>query len=586
MNRKTFLFTLGLFVYATTGHAAECRKVIERPGVSLVQCARLKVLRLEGTPVERQRNLGSLLGKELNFGPVKYFANKLLDPARNRPKIVSWFIEKVANTWVRVLHRSTPKDLAEELDAFAEGAGLSPIEVKRAISLPDVAAFLVKWTASPWLSWLPVNGCTSVAKRFASGGFVYGRNLDFAGAEIWDRYPLVTIHVPAPGAHELKHIAFGADGAGFAGITGINEAGITFAVHQNYSLAARTGGTPMFLIGDSVLRHARNLDEAVSELKRLRPSPLWTFVLTDLKSGRALAVETSQLAFAVREMRDDRFVQTNHIQSEEHLPFEQISIGTKYNSKFRFNFAMDKLAQLKEEKNGIEKIAAILAHQNNPSGDLTGYHDVLKAHTIQTILFQQKNGIIEIGVAIGDAPTASGEFAFFRATDLWDFTGEQLKFRIESPAKPEYKVREKQKAISRAFAKYFDEHDNQAAIAEVANQESLDAKLFVAAALYGASDYERAAKTATEALANPRFLQEPKHIRDSLKRVELLSLWRLGHMEQAIAGAQDVLASTAAARPSLQNLAKALVKSGKPSFKQKHLNFEFFSGDLGGIVDP
>ncbi len=587
MPRKILLFTFAIFTFCNfSAHAAECRKVLERPGVLLMQCDRLHVLRLEGTAAERQRNLGSLVGKELNPAPVNYFSQKLLDPFKSKWAPIRWLGKMAVNFWVRRLHRDTPEYLREELNAFAEGLGVEPIEVKRAFSVPDFAAFLVKWTNNRWLAWLPTAGCTSIAKHFPSGGFVYGRNLDFAGAEIWDKYPLVTIHVPPQGVHEYKHIAFGADGAGFAGITGMNEAGITFAVHQNYATEARTGGVPMVLIGDAVLRHAGTLEEAVAELKRLRPSPLWTFVLTDLRSGRALAVETSQLGFAVREMKGNEFAQTNHIQSETHKPFERISIGTKFNSEYRFRYALAELAKLKagDEPHGIEKLAAILAHQANPSGELIAYHDVLKAHTIQTILFQQKQGNIRVLVSMGDAPTAAGEFAAFQASDLWDL-GDRLRFHRETPAGVKPNVREKQKAISRAFAKYFDRHDFDGAMAELANQESLDAKLFTAAALYQEKNYDRAAALAKRTLANPRFLREPKHVRDSLRRVEILALWQADRREEAIAAAEEVTKETGAIRPSLQNLAKALTRGGKPSFAQKHLNFEFFSGDLGGFTD-
>ena len=552
-----------------------------------MQCGRLKVLRLEGTPEERQRNHGSLLGKELSPDPLAYFSRKTLDPVRNAPRFVQWLTEKAVNLWVRALHRSTPDYLIKELNAFAEGAGMSSIDVRRAISVPDIAAFLVKWSANSLLEGIPTAGCTSVAKRFTDGGFAYGRNLDFAGAQVWDQHPLITVHIPPPGTYELKHIAIGADGAGFAGITGFNEAGISFAVHQNYSKVANLGGTPMFLIGDVVLRHARNLEEAIEQLKKLRPSPLWTFVITDFKTGEAIAVETSVSGLAVRKMQGDHFAQTNHLQTPLFTPHEHISIGTKYNSVYRFDLAMKMLAKIKqsEQTQALERLAAILSYQKDPAGNLVGYHDVLKAHTIQTVLFQKNNGHISALFSMDDAPTASGRFAEFHIDNLWDFTN-SLNYKTKNPTNYATPVRAKQKAISRAFAKYFDQHDYQGALKEIGKQESLDAKLFAATALYQDGKYDEAISVAQAALTNLKYLSEPTQIRDSLERVQLLALWQASRGPEAKALANKVLARKRAVRPGLHNLAKALVKNGKPEKKQRKITFEFFSGDLGGITEP
>ena len=40
------------------------------------------------------------------------------------------------------------------------------------------------------------------------------------------------MHLPPSGSSEAKHIAIGAEGLPVSSITGVNEAGITFAVHQ------------------------------------------------------------------------------------------------------------------------------------------------------------------------------------------------------------------------------------------------------------------------------------------------------------------------------------------------------------------
>ena len=143
--------------------------------------------------------------------------------------------------------------------------------------------------------------------------------------------------VTAPPAEsgELRHAVFGADGLLFGGITGVNEAGIAFAVQQNYSRDGGLFGVPMTFIGELVLRKARSLSEAETLLRELRPAALWTFVVADLKSGETMAVESSSRHFASRRMENGKFVQTNHLMHEETRPDEFLSVGTKTNSIYR-----------------------------------------------------------------------------------------------------------------------------------------------------------------------------------------------------------------------------------------------------------
>jgi hypothetical protein len=531
-------------------------------------------LRLEGKPKDRAYEMGRLLRGPLSRDVVDYFSLKIFSLTSEKTAFTRALFGLAYNQVVRLFHRATPREYAEEIDALASGMGVDAIYVRRAVTLPDTGAALNALMPRS----LPEGGCTSVVEK--SENFVYGRNLDFAGAELWDKHPLLIQIEPPTGSRELRHVVFGADGALFGGITGVNEAGITFAVQQNYSNDAGLKGVPMMLIGEMVLREAKSLAEAENILRARRPAVLWTFVLTDLKTGEAMAVESSPRHFSVRRMDQGKFVQTNHLMNKETRQDEVISVGTKSNSVYR----MEKSRELLDGNAGsagAEKLARILAYQADPAGELAAYHDVMKAHTIQTVLFESAAGIPrKVFVSQDQAPTAGGTFVAFRFADL--FRPGELPYELWNPTRPSPEKRQRQREISRAFHAYFDQKDIPAALALLAKHRTLDAALFRSVALYQLGRFGEAALGVNEALANPRFRDEPLYIRQSLGWVKLASLLREGKNAEAKILAEQI-ATENPPNLRLKELVEAVMAGRKPPAKQLQLAFEFFSGDLSAV---
>jgi hypothetical protein len=555
--------------------AADCTPVTESEGIRLQRCGNLSVLTLSGKPVDRAYHMGALLGGPLSREVVDYFSYKIFDATENSPGFLRGLFTLAYNQAVRLFHRATPPALAEEVDALAAGMGVDSIHLKRAITLPDAAAALNIFSPRP----LPEGGCTSIALKNAGGHFVYGRNLDFAGVGLWDKHPLVTVVLPEAESKELKHAVFGADGVLFGGITGVNEAGISFAVQQIYTSDAGLSGVPMMLIGEMVLRQAHSLAEAEGVLRKYRPATLWTFVVTDLKTGEAMAVESSQRHFAARSTSAGALVQTNHVMNEEVRKDELISLGTKMNSMQRMKTAYAGLDALHGEPS-VEKMAAILSTQSDPEGQLAAYRDILKAHTIQTIFLESagdKPG--KVYVSQDAAPAAGGSFVVFDFDSL--ILGGPLTYEVLNPTNPSALKRQRQRETSLAFHAYFDEKDIPKALALLAEHRTLDAALFRAAAKYQEGFFQEAVHTADEALANPRFRDEPAYIIQSVKWVKLASLLRLGKT----ADARTLAAELKEEKPEnlrLRELAERVAEGRSVPDRLLKLAFEFFSGDLGG----
>jgi hypothetical protein len=112
--------------------------------------------------------------------------------------------------------------------------------------------------------------------------------MDFVGAGRWDAEPVVAFHHPEDGQ---PYVGFASAGIAGGAITGMNQAGLTFAVHQHFPTEVDLDGEPVGLAGEQVLREARTLDEAIGILDRHHPMGGWTYILADAQ--RAVAYEVT-----------------------------------------------------------------------------------------------------------------------------------------------------------------------------------------------------------------------------------------------------------------------------------------------------
>lgn len=570
--------------HSSHARSENCRLIRAAPESVLLECLRLSVLYLHGTPLERAREYGRhLQEKRLDPELVHYFANRLLYELNDLPRPLRWLADKIYSWWAGREFRATDPAARDEIAALAAGMGVDAAYLQRATLLADLSSRLNAHAESWPLKHLPPFGCTSVAKRAADGSFHYGRNLDFASTGIWDKRPLVLVHVPPQGSKEIVHAAFGAHGVYHSGITGVNASGITFAVHQNFSDLSASG-VPMPLIGETVLREANTLDEAIALLDKSRPGPIWTFVVTDLKTGEAAAVESGASVFHVRRMSGSDFAQTNHLAGETTHPREYARPALLENSRFRFDQALKLLHTDPETNFTPETIFRILATQADHRGEINGYADILKPLTIQSLVFQTKPGedvaSTRVHISAGDAPTATGLFLEFRLGDLLRPANElQLAFDGRPAILPDSEIRKNQMAAARAERLYFDERNPAAAVKEVENQNSLGARLFRATAYYELGQYDNALTTASAALSDPALAQAPLRVRDGLHRPLLLSLVALGKTAEAKAAAEAVLKQGTDDSALLETT--RLVRDGKKiPYRLRKISYDFFSGNI------
>ena len=414
--------------------------------------------------------------------------------------------------------------------------------------------------------------------RLLTNRFLYGRNLDFAGAGLWDRYPQLTIHMPNPESAEIPHVSIASEGVYYSGITGVNAAGISFAVHQNYT-NVKAVGLPMFFIGEMMLRQVRSLKEAILFLKAHRPGPMWTFVVTDLNRHQAAAIESSAESFSVRLLNEDTLVQTNHLLGDVSKKHEYNRPARLFNSKHRKATAERLVRSASPSLNEIRKI---LSYQEDSDGQLRSYKDIIKPHTIQTALFlSQKDGKDKrLWVSDGKAPTPNGEMVEFALDDLWELATEfQLEYQSHDPL-PSLKI---QRAIqiqnSMALRAYMDERNFEKTIELVKDQSSIVSQLLITTCYYQLGRFGDAYQLAISTLNRPEIRDSSETVRDNLRRIQLLSLVAEEKTTKAQSLAQKFTQVPNLGK-ELREIARKISLNQGLHWKEKKISFNFFTGVL------
>lgn len=561
-----------------------CESLLREDDLRLWSCAGLKVLVLRGSPERQAEAHGKLVGRQLSAETLDFFADSPLLAVKDRP-VLRFFAETALHLWTRLMDRGAPDAYFRELEAYAKGAGIPLMRARRALVAPDTAVYAWSMLEKPFFR-APGFACTSGMWTDGKGRTVVGRNLDFGGVGAFDKNPLLVVSLPGPEAKgELRHLIFGSDGLPFGGITGINEAGLSFAIHQNYTRDAVTGGVPMPYIGELVLRRARTLEEATQLIKDHRPGPLWTFVLVETATGRARAIEASKKHFVIRDGADSVFAQTNHSHDIETRSDELIDIGTKRNSEFRYDLVRRVLAGT--DASAFERMARALAHQADPTGELSIHDDVIKPLTIQTYLAERSlDGKTKVHLSFDPAPTASGRFAGFELETLWGALGaETLIAQVSSPSGTPTERRVRQEEGARAFAASERPEGALEALRELASQTAPGALLARSVLALQSKQPNLALELVAQARSGS-FSALPLYLRQAFDWVELSALVNEKDLTKAQARAKEILARGQLLDPGLAYLANQLVAERRLSSGTTDIGFDFFSGYIAGRPVP
>jgi len=326
------------------------------------------------------------------FQPFLWTAKRLVDPILTS-----------------ALARATPPQFRERLKGLAAASGVPYRRLETALILPDLLPLLQSWlTIAKPESFVPVQfpegllGCSSFMSR--GRHFFYGRNLDFPGVAYWDRYPVLQV---TRGRGALRMIGFTSAGVPLCGITGINEAQITVALHQHYARPSGLTGHLPFVVGEEVLAQATTLESALEILRSRRVNSAWAFLVTDGKTRRGFLYETHPRASGVKWLGDDGgtvLSHTNYLQTEACQRQEFAATARMNWDNYARKRRLEKLVRdAGYDMNAATAVQALSDHFDPYWGEEKVLNRTIsQVYNIQSVLFDPEN--MTAHFAVGDAP--------------------------------------------------------------------------------------------------------------------------------------------------------------------------------------
>lgn len=433
---------------------------------SLEKRNNIYMLHLEGTQYEMGFQHGILLKEEIKKGVVPYYLIKnvtkrgLAERNLEPPPLLKFFLMKYVN-WSIISKFKTriPQSAKEEMKGIADASGIPYETFLRLVVLPDTTAKVLDTSYKLKEFCNNSLGCSSfvATKNAVKGGkLIHARNLDYEGVGFWDKYPLVIFYHPN---NEQSYVSISTAGVGLAGITSMNESGLTLALHQNYSKEVSNIGTPIIAIGNEVIRKAHNIRESVQIIKKLCPAGGWTFVISDWKTNETRAIEVSAKEVIVRKMEGNLLYNTNHyITPEMKLEERSISQATTINSHARYQ-RLEQLLKQNFGKIDIALAAKFLGDHYDPivKKERGLINCLTRMGNLGSVIFLPEEG--SIWVANGRAPVSNSTYVGFNmkneSKQLPNYQGNKLSSSKKISAMHNY---------VKAYQAYFQKGNNKKAL--------------------------------------------------------------------------------------------------------------------------
>lgn len=206
------------------------------------------------------------------------------------------------------------------LDAMEERSR----EVQACLLIPELMCSLEHWIPTlPSQIW----GCSSYfAKNSQTGSLMHGRILDFPLSEVFEQQERV---IYGQYNNSLQALSFSCTGVPYHGITAMNEAGLSIALHQKYSSLFHIEGTPIFEIVDGIVNQCENLEDVIEYCKSSPSLCTWgLYVGEDKEQARVLEIDLlgPEVTFNIHSIESDQVLYFNntfinqHFDSNSQLP--------------------------------------------------------------------------------------------------------------------------------------------------------------------------------------------------------------------------------------------------------------------------
>jgi tetratricopeptide (TPR) repeat protein len=397
----------------------------------------LHVLRLKGSQYEMGRQHGVLLKDWVHKGPVPYYRTyieKILGTAGHATAapLIASLIERLIGKRVA---RALPDFARDAIRGLADGADMPYDYLLKGCVMPDS----LMWVAARSMRWQKISpavnhrhalglGCSSAlawGDATTDGKLLHARNLDYHGVDVWPKAAAVIFHEPDEGQ---KYVSVSAAGVLMGGVTAMNAAGLTLTVHQHmFTDATALGGTPIGLVGDIIMREAKNLDDAERILAEHTPIGCWTYLVTDGNQREVLCWEENpDRHIAMRTSADDTTFGYANIYLDPELGKTERNL---YGSYWRHNLGrQQRLRERLAEGGGALDANGMASIVGDHGGSECRIHRAIAMlMTVGSVVFKPEDGVL--WVATGETPVSNNPYEPFslhtqdHAPELGQVTG-------------------------------------------------------------------------------------------------------------------------------------------------------------------
>jgi hypothetical protein len=321
----------------------------------------IPVLIVEGTPEEIGKQTAALTAK-----PAQKLINFPKEVVKREGAEAFWPLLIAA---AKAMEPQFPPDYVKELDAAVKEAKVDRDLMVFANTFPDISK---------------AYGCSSIIvgkERSATGGPLFGRNLDYLTLGYLDQYSLVVVCRPK-GKHAFAAIGF----PGMLGcLSGMNDAGLALAVHEvrrtkDGSPGLDPKGIPYTMAFRRLLEECATVEEAEKLLRSMKRTTMLNLSVCDRDGGAIFEITTKNVV--VRKPEGDICTCTNHFCSKD------LSVDQHCNR-------LPKLDAVREAtgKIGLAEVAKSLDAVNQGSA------------TLQTMVFEP--AVLKLHLAIGKCPSSA-----------------------------------------------------------------------------------------------------------------------------------------------------------------------------------
>lgn len=365
--RNSFRLLLAILLLAISSVRADETRVFQeaRSGQGELKYINdLPVLIVAGTPEEIGHQKAVLTANVAK--KMAEYPRQLLERSSRKDRLPEYL------RMSKAISQQLPADYREEMKAFALESGIDRDMGLLGNMLADI------YRGSFACSSLIVE-----PERSATGGPLFGRNLDFYTLSLLDKYSLVTVHRPK-GKHAFVSIGF----PGLFGcLSGMNDAGLALAVHEVF--LARDGapifnekGMPYAFCFRKMLEECTTIEEAEQMLRATERTTILSLSLCDRRNS--VVLEMTPKSVVARRSSDSITACTNHFRTDELSVWPSPRLCNRY----------PKLAQARKlDKLDVADVAKKMDEVN------------LGRLTVQTMIFEPVP--LKLHLAIGSCPSSA-----------------------------------------------------------------------------------------------------------------------------------------------------------------------------------